>query len=151
MNKKRELWPIGIVLTMATFIAGIVVAVVIMFRNDVPLTSKDYYAKEIAYQGEIDKATRGLADDQRPLLRQLDDSGKLEIEFPARKLASSFQGKVVFFRPSDPKLDFEVALTPDAEGRQWIDLHQKSKGLWMVQIEWRQDETPYYFEQQLLI
>jgi hypothetical protein len=150
-KKKRELWPIGIVLAMGTFIVGIVVAVTIMFKNDVPLTSKDYYAKEIAYQGEIDKSSRGLAPSQKPEIRNLTATGSLEIIFPGKKQSTEFSGKVVFFRPADPKMDFEVGLSPDTTGSQWIDLRQKAKGLWMVQIDWNEDGTPYYFEQQLLI
>jgi hypothetical protein len=136
---------------MAIFIGGIAVAVTIMVKNDVPLTSADYYAKEIAYQGEIDKSSRGLAPTQKPQLRTLQATGGLEITFPGRKSASRFDGNAVFFRPSDPKLDFKTGLAPDSTGLQWIDLRQKPKGLWQVQLEWSEDGTAYYYEEQIVI
>jgi nitrogen fixation protein FixH len=150
-KKKREWWPIGILLSFAVFIGGILIAVSIMMRNDVPLTSDDYYAREIAYQEEIDKSSRALTPARKPELRPLPATEAIEITFPGKKAANQFSGKAVFFRPSDPSHDFSIALAPDSLGLQWINMHDHPKGLWILQIEWMEDETPYYYEQQILM
>jgi hypothetical protein len=149
--KKREWWPIGIVAAFAVFIGGIGFAVGIMMRNDVPLTSADYYAQEIAYQSQIDKSSRGLAPAHKPALKVLPATQALEIQFPGDLPAMPITGKVVFFRPSDPGKDFSATLLPDSNGVQWVALQGKARGLWVVQLEWRADGVAYYYEEQILI
>jgi hypothetical protein len=150
VKKKIEWWPIGIIAAMLTFMGGVLFAVSIMVRNDVPLTSDDYYAQEIAYQDVIDKSARGLTPENKPELRTMESTGGLEIVFPGHKRGSAFTGKATFFRPSDPKKDFAVELAPDSTGMQQIDLQGRDAGLWVLQLEWSQDQTPFYFEQQIM-
>ncbi len=145
-EKKREWWPIGIATAMIVFMGGVLFAVSIMVRNDVPLTSDDYYAKEIAYQDEIDKSARAMAVDQLPVVRVLDAADVVEINFPGRKGAGSFSGTATFFRPSDPTQDFKTELHPDSTGLQWIGWQGRPKGLWLLELAWTQDNTPYYHE-----
>lgn len=147
-KKKIEWWPIGIVLAMLTFMGGVLFAVGIMMKNDVALTSDDYYAKEIAYQSEIDKSSRALAEDRKPLVQMSSAVEALEITFPGRRNASVFTGKATFFRPSDAHKDFKVDLNPDSTGLQRFALNGRDAGLWLVQLEWEEDNTPYYHEQQ---
>jgi hypothetical protein len=149
-TKKREWWPIGIVFAMAMFIGGILFAVSIMVRQDVSLTSEDYYAKEIAYQNEIDKSQRGLSPKQKPDVKVLTATKAVEIGFPGRPEASSFSGKLTFFRPSDAKLDFNLDIDVDETGKQWVDFHSRQPGLWQLQIDWQEDGESYYFEQELM-
>jgi hypothetical protein len=149
-KKKIEWWPIGIIAAMLTFMGSVLFAVSVMVGNEVSLTSEDYYAKEIAYQAEIDKSSRALAADRKPILRQVAEVDALEISFPGRKQASTFAGKATFFRPSDPKQDFKVDLNPDAAGLQAISLSGRSAGLWLVQLEWSEDSLSYYHEQQII-
>jgi hypothetical protein len=150
-EKKRELWPIGIVVAFVIFIGGISFAVSIMMRNDVPLTSSDYYAKEIAYQSQIDKTSRGLEPDRKPEIKLLPSTRALEIVFPGKQAASPFSGKATFFRPSDPTKDFSITLQLDANGMQWINLRERAKGLWEIQLEWDENGVAYYYEEQILI
>jgi hypothetical protein len=150
-KKKIEWWPIGIVAAFAIFIGGILFAVTIMVRNDVPLTSDDYYAKEIAYQEQLDKSNRGLSPAQKPVINQLAASEALEITFPSYKQSTGFEGKLTFFRPSDPSKDFTVDLRTDESGMQWVSMRDRVKGLWLVQIEWKEGGTDYYYEQQILM
>ena len=147
-EKKREIWPIAIVASFAIFICGIVTAVVIMVNNDVPLTSSDYYAKEIAYQTQIEKSSRGMTPDQKPEIKSLPASEAVEIRFPENRSGADFSGKATFFRPSDPKKDFTLNLQLDSTGIQWISMRDRSKGLWLLQLEWKQGQQEYYYEEQ---
>ncbi|HEX2898563.1 MAG TPA: FixH family protein [Bacteroidia bacterium] len=150
-KKKVELWPIGIIAAFAVFISGILIAVTIMMRNDVPLTSKDYYAKEIAYQEQLDKSSRGLSPAQKPVIQQLAATEALQITFPGHSSPVKPTGKITFFRPSDPTKDFAIDLGTDASGMQWVSMRDRVKGLWLVQIEWTESGTEYYYEEQILI
>ncbi|MFM2376376.1 MAG: hypothetical protein RLZZ165_1473 [Bacteroidota bacterium] len=146
-EKKREWWPVGIIAAFVLFIGGVLTAVMIMVRNDVPLTSADYYARELAYQEQIDKSRRGLAPSQKPEVKPLAATQAVEIVFPGRKTASQFEGKATFFRPSDPSKDFSLALQPDEAGRQWVGMRDRTKGLWLLQLEWSENGTAYYYEE----
>lgn len=150
-KKKREIWPIGIVLAMATFMGGIVFAVSIMMRNEVSLVSDDYYAKEIAFESHIAKERRLAADGRKPHLVYVAAAKTLELTIPASAQAAAAQGEVTFFRPSDPSKDFKVALTLDAEGRMQVDLSKALTGLWQVQVDWKEGEQTYYYEERLSI
>jgi hypothetical protein len=149
-KKKIEWWPIGIILAMLTFMGGILFAVSIMVRNDVPLTSDDYYAREIAYQDDIDKTSRALSPSETPVVRQLDASEAVEVTFPGLKPGVAFAGTATFFRPSDPKKDFKMELHPDSSGVQWLSLKGRDAGLYVLKLDWSKDNTPYYFEQQIM-
>lgn len=149
-KKKTEWWPIGIVAAFAIFIGGIAVAVTIMVKNDVPLTSDDYYAKEIAYQDQIDKSNRGISPAQKPVIKVLPATGGLEISFPNFS-KGNLKGKVTFFRPSDPTKDFSLDVKTDESGMQWVSMRDRAQGLWQIQIEWSEQETEYYYEEQILI
>lgn len=149
-KKKREWWPIGIVAAFAIFIGGIITAVTIMINNDVPLISDDYYAKEIAYQEQIDKSIRGISPAQKPVIKVLAATKALEISFPNFS-KGNLKGKVTFFRPSDPTKDFSIDLLTDESGMQWVNMRERAQGLWQIQIEWSEQATEYYYEEQILI
>ena len=150
-KKKREFWPVGIVLAMLTFMGGIVFAVTIMMRQPVPLTSDDYYAKEIAFQSQIDQANRGIAPTEKPVIRILRASEAVEISFPSGGSAADFQGKLTFYRPSDPSKDFSQDLKIDQDGKHWMQVKGKEKGLWMIKLEWSKAATAYYYEEQIML
>lgn len=152
-TKKMEIWPIGIITAFAVFIGGIMIAVTIMVRNDVALTSDDYYAQEVAYQSQIDRSSRALTPDIKPNIKHLAATSAIEIVFPGQKAGSAtpFSGKATFFRPSDPKKDFTMDLKLDTNGMQWVPMQDRSKGLWVVQIDWKEGGVDYYYEEQIMI
>lgn len=149
-KKKLEAWPIGIILAFVVFIGGVLVAVTIMVKQDVPLTSDDYYAKEIAYQDQIEKSSRGMAPARKPEIKALAATQAVEIAFPGRNRSGQFSGKVTFFRPSDAKKDFGMDLSLDSAGVQWISMKGRDSGLWQVQLDWTESGTAYYYEQQIM-
>ena len=150
-KKKLEIWPIGIIVVMATFIGGIIFAVSIMLRNEVSLVSEDYYAKEIGYEAHIAKERRLVADGRQPALVYVAAAKTLELHIPAAQEARIAEGEVTFFRPSDPKKDFMVTLALDSSGRMQVDLSKANSGLWQVQVDWKEGQDAYYYEQRLTI
>ena len=148
-KKKWEIWPVGIVLSMATFMVGIIVAVFIMLKNDVPLVSDDYYAQEIAFQERIDKENRATEAGQTPIIKFLPATDAMEIRIPGFQPTALNAGKITFFRPSNPKKDFSMDLRPEANGTQWVDLRKVDAGLWVVQLDWSVDGKSFYYEENL--
>lgn len=136
---------------MLTFMGGVVFAVTIMMRQPVPMTAEDYYAKEMVFQDQIDQASRGLSPAEKPVLRMLRATEAIEITFPGKASASKFEGKLTFFRPSDPSKDFSQPLDLDETGLHWMSIKGQQKGLWMLKIEWSKDEIPYYYEESLML
>jgi nitrogen fixation protein FixH len=149
-KKKRELWPIGIIVVMATFIGGISFAVSVMLRNEVSLVSDDYYAKEIAFEQHIAKERRLAAGGRKPQLAYVAAAKTLELHIPTGSPAGAV-GELTFFRPSDPSKDFKVALALDSSGRMQVDLHKALSGLWQVQVDWKEGEDAFYYEERITL
>ena len=59
MATTRNLWPLGIILTLAAFITGTVGLVVMACSQRVDLVSPDYYERELKYQGQISETHVG--------------------------------------------------------------------------------------------
>jgi nitrogen fixation protein FixH len=150
-KKKREIWPIGIAAAMATFIGGIVLAVSIMVKSDVALVSEDYYAQEIGYEAHINKERRMVADGRKPNLVYAAAAKTLELTIPANDSTRLTEGRVTFFRPSDPTKDFKVTLALDATGRMQVDLSKVMSGLWQVQVDWQEGADAYYYEERITL
>jgi nitrogen fixation protein FixH len=149
-DKKFTLWPYAVVLGLVLFMGYIVYFVILAMKQDVDLVSKDYYAQEIAYQDHIDKVGRTQV------------AGDVEITYdPAAQhilfqLPDTYQGqritgKITFFRPSDDKLDQEVALQLGRDRSQLIETNELEKGLWKVRVNFSTGEETYYTEKRIRI
>jgi hypothetical protein len=150
-KKKWEIWPLGILIAMLTFMGSIVLAVTIMFNNEVPLVSDDYYKQEIAYQSRIDKETRVADHARQPSMSYLKATDAMEITLPNFQPSARTEGKLTFFRPSNPSKDFILDFVPTDSGTQYIDLSKVDAGLWVVQLDWTEDGESYYYEQKLTL
>lgn len=145
---KKNLWPYMIILVFILFATFIVNFVVRSMQTRVELVSEDYYAQEIKYQGEIDKIKR-TNDLGAGLDIQYEKTDQVvSLNFP--DTLSIKEGTISFYRPSDSKLDFEVALA--TQNRQELDVSEVISGLWMMQIDFTSESnTSYYYEQKLFI
>lgn len=149
-KKKIEPWPLALLGALACFMAGIVFAVTVMVRQDVPLVAEDYYAQELAFQDRIDRETLLAERGGAPELQLAGRSGA-RLNFPRKGVVNPGEGKITFFRPSNSEMDFQVPVNPDAEGLQEIGLDGVAPGLWMVQVEWEEGKDRFYYETELLL
>lgn len=149
--KKQEIWPWAIVLSLAAFVGGIVFAVMIMTKKDIPMVTEDYYAAEAHFDTLRMKRRHTLEAGLEPSIDIDRATGKLEIRFPDADEPVLRDGFVLFFRPSDDKMDFSVPLFVDEKGEQRVDLSGVKKGLWVVKIEWKSGEKEYAFEEEVNI
>lgn len=148
-KKKIEIWPLAIIIAMGLFMGSIVLAVTVMVNNDVPLVSDDYYAQEIAFQDRIDKEARMSEDGRKPAFKYLPASDAVELSLPQDSTAALRTGTLTFFRPSNPGKDFFVDLALDTAGKQWVDLRNADAGLWVMQLDWKEGDRSYYYEEKI--
>ena len=143
-------WGKGIVIGMLAFMSFIMYFVVTMSINKKyshDLVTEKYYAKEMAYQTEIDAETntynlKGKIEGRRT------DKGWL-LTFPNDLEFSKIEGKVFLYRPSNQQLDFDLPvvfsgtnlLIPD---KQMVD------GRWNITIEWTYNDKEYLYKKSIV-
>lgn len=143
-------WGKGIVVAMACFMGFILYMVITMSTDDNyshDLVTEEYYAKEMAYQTEIDAETNA-----RNLVGEI--SGKRTPEgwlltFPTSISKSTNKGKVFLYRPSNQQLDFEVPLVI-SESNLLIPDKQLIDGRWNIIIEWTDGEEEYMYKKSIV-
>ncbi|WP_339849490.1 FixH family protein [uncultured Dokdonia sp.] len=143
-------WGKGIVVAMACFMGFILYMVITMSTDDNyshDLVTEEYYAKEMAYQTEIDAETNA-----RNLVGEI--SGKRMPEgwlltFPPSISESTNKGKVFLYRPSNQQLDFEVPLAISGSNLLIPD-NQLIDGRWNIIIEWTDGEEEFMYKKSIV-
>jgi len=132
-------WGHGIAIVIGAFMIMILYFLFNSFTYKQELVSDDYYAKEVAYQQEIDKRenTQGL-----PIEAEFTEKG-LVLTFPH----STAKGKLHFFRPSNLDLDFELEINADSNSQQIILPEKFKSGLWKLKADWKDKGKAYFHEQ----
>lgn len=142
-------WGFRIAAFYITFVIFLLIAVIIFMNQDVGLVTEDYYAKEIAYQEQIDKANR-----TRDLTEQLDimaEPEQLKFSFPKIFDPREIGGTIHFYRPSDKKKDLITGISVDSSGIQIIGTAGLSKGLWKIKVDWRVKDVSYFNEKIIMV
>lgn len=142
-------WGTGLVIAMAAFITFILYFVVKMsttesFSHD--LVTEDYYAKEMAYQTEIDAETN-TNNLKEKLISKKTDKGWLLV-FPKELEPSKIIGKVFLYRPSNEKLDFNLELNLTSS-HLLIPDNRMLDGRWNITIDWTYNDTPYLYKKKI--
>ncbi|MBA3900960.1 MAG: FixH family protein [Bacteroidetes bacterium] len=144
MKKFNFHWGFKIFTFYGSFVALIIFMVLQAMRHDVNLVSEDYYAKELAFQGQIEKVNR-----TKTLASQLKvkiGAGMFELTVP-----EGSKGEVLFFRPSDPKLDFTISLDEAVNGVALIPLSLFTSGMYKIKVDFSIGEAEYYKEEIIVI
>ncbi|AWH75563.1 cytochrome C oxidase Cbb3 [Dokdonia sp. Dokd-P16] len=143
-------WGKGIVVAMACFMGFILYMVITMSTDDNyshDLVTEEYYAKEMAYQTEIDAETNA-----RNLVGKI--SGKRTPEgwlltFPSSISESTNKGTVFLYRPSNQQLDFEVPMAISGSNLLIPD-NQLIDGRWNIIIAWTDGEEEYMYKKSIV-
>jgi hypothetical protein len=137
-----------IAITYGAFVVFIISLVTFCVKqDDITLVSPDYYKKEIAYQDEIEKIknTAGLT---QPI--QIEKAGEfLQITFPNE--IKEAKGTLLFYRPSDVKLDFQIPLSMGEQGWQKVPLKSIAPGQWTIKLEWEDKGISYLKEEKIIL
>jgi nitrogen fixation protein FixH len=144
-------WPIGIIFFFAVLVSSMAVWITVALRNDMDLVRKDYYEQEILFQKQIDRVRRTAALGGTVKLELDAATAGLFLQLPPDQAVSGVRGKVQLYRPSDARLDWELPLAVDREGRQTVDVSALALGLWNVQVHWTANGEEFFYGKQIVI
>lgn len=113
------------------------------------LVVQDYYAKEIAFQDQIDFSKNAQKYGARVKMNAENNFWKIQLsgDFDPTQL----NGSIVAFRPSDPNLDFELELELNQAGEQLISLNTFAKGKYQIQLRFDVNGDHCYLEKVVFI
>lgn len=138
-------WGLRIALLYMGFVALILTLVFTCYGNQTELESKDYYARELKFQDQIDATNNSLSLKSSLQCRV---SGKLvELIFPSELNPAGIKGSVSFLRPSNASLDRQYPIKTDSHGRQLISDAAFSAGLYKLKIDYTVAGKSYYHEE----
>jgi len=136
-------WGIKITVLYLGFVAIILTLVFTCLRHKTELEHKDYYAKEIKFQGQID-ATENSNRLHHPIAYRIMDRS-VQITLPKEVLSENLKGTIFFLRPSDASRDKNIVLAADEDGLQMID-PGFIRGVYKMQISFTSQGKSYYKE-----
>ncbi|WP_448519867.1 FixH family protein [Rhodoflexus sp.] len=134
-------WGHGVVVSFVLFVAMIGYMVAVAMRSDVLMVSKDYYRQEENFNAHAEAV--GHAREAGNLLRMEQTATEVTFVCPKEWVTQS-EGEIYFYRPSDAKLDFRVAFTPDEEGKQYIHTEPLAKGYWRAKLQIKAAGRSYF-------
>src|SRR5262249_41078933 len=110
----------------------------------------NYYETEIRYQQQVDRLTQSQKFDSLPIVTYDAATRTIVIALPDGKSISA-TGHVHLYRPSDARLDRELALAVNDHGVQILDAKPLSGGLWKVRVQWTTAGREYYCDRSVIL
>ena len=137
-------WIVVAFVLFATFIATLVTVCV---RQDISLVSKDYYADELNYQGQIQRLNNTAQLQERPVIKVVNHT--LHIEF--NQLDKMENGTLKLFCPSNAKMDRDFKVSPSHPQVQSFNLDALQKGMYRAKLSWKMNGKEFYQEEVIYI
>ncbi|MFD1063982.1 FixH family protein [Winogradskyella litorisediminis] len=142
-------WGKGIVLGMLAFMTFILYMVITMstdknYSHD--LVTEEYYAKEMAYQTEIDAETN-MQYLSTKITGKKTPEGWL-LNFPKELETQMITGNVFLYRPSNKKLDFELPLKLSGQNLVIPD-NMLLDGRWNITIAFKFQDKNYLYKESI--
>ena len=143
-------WGKGIVVGLSLFMGFILYLVITLSTNNkysFDLVTEEYYAKEMAYQTEIDaeKNTHNLTS---KIMGERTAAGWM-LSFPEELKSGMVKGTVTLYRPSNEKLDFELPLSLN-ESKMLIPANKMIDGRWNIIISFNQNGEEYLYKKSII-
>tara|TARA_R110000850_G_scaffold30630_2_gene84220 strand:- start:70115 stop:70561 length:447 start_codon:yes stop_codon:yes gene_type:complete len=142
-------WGTGIVIAIGLFMAFILYFVITMMTDstyDHDLVIEDYYKQEIGFQDELD-ARNNAAQLEKSIRIEQSPEG-LQIVFPREYAEQLTEGKVMFYRVNQKKLDFEKPLS-FTENTMFIPAGEIVSGRWDVSVYWNMNGEDYTVKEKI--
>lgn len=134
---------IGVLVSFMLFIGQFIYRSMLLKDN---LVSKDYYEQATKFQSRIDQNNNSARLIDSLNVNQTEH--QVILSFPNE--LNNISGKVNFIRPSDPTLDFDLAIKA-SQNKMALDKSTINKGLWQVEVLCNQSGKDYYFIQDIEI
>lgn len=137
-------WGKGIAIALATFMIFIIVLVVSLMSNKIDLESEDYYAREVAYEVEIQAIKNAQ---QSPPIGLKKDDGNIIIQIPEGMDYS--QVEILFKRPDDESKDQLFSMN----NSRMLVLENKlfSNGIYNIEISYLKNDRPCLIKESIYI
>lgn len=142
-------WGYKILVVMLLFIAGMGTMVSIAMKQKNEMIDEHYYVKELQHQGQIDAENNLNSLNEQ--LSITDEGDAIKLIVPSASNGSISEGSVNFLRSSDQSKDRHFVLKPNSLGVQRIPKSNFVKGQYKVRISWKNNATPYYYEQSVFV
>ena len=140
-------WGSKITVLYLGFVALILSLVFMSVKQKVELVTPDYYKQELNYENRIAALNNYEGLTEKIIVSN--ENKKVTIRFPQISGTKKFSGEIIFFRPADSAKDITMKLETDEEGKQVIENKKLERGLYKIQISWKQDGKEFYFEDSL--
>jgi nitrogen fixation protein FixH len=142
-------WGYRVTILYISFALFIIFFVTRSMHQQIDLVAPDYYAKELAFQTQIENSNNNNALTGKVEITYVNEG--VRIQFPSDFAKTSLSGKMHLFRPSDKQLDREYEIQTDHELSQIIPSHELKKGLYRLKVEYTDGNKNYYCEKQIVI
>ena len=136
-------WGHYIAIFFTCFVVFMLALVYKTFDINTELVAEDYYNREIAYQGKINKQTNTLNYDANVEVVQSNDT--VLFLFPVKFEDSLIKGTINIYRPSDIKKDLTIPISVKNK-KQFIFKNQLSKGRYIIYVDWQADTLLFSME-----
>lgn len=146
----RNPWPIAITAFFVTAILFFIAFIGFAMRQREDLVSTDYYEREIRYQSQLDSMNRSQSLAAQAVVTFEPAQRAIMITLPAAQTRGA-TGSIQLYRPSDARLDRNVALALNAEGIQRLDARELPDGLWKVRVKWSAAGQDYFVDQPVIL
>ncbi|PCH71490.1 MAG: hypothetical protein COC06_00740 [Bacteroidales bacterium] len=141
---KKISWGTKLGIGASIYVVGVLAFVGFSTTQKINLVSKDYYPKEVVYQGQIDKLKN--AKELKDNIQITQKNGTFQIQFPAN-MRNQVKGEIMFYRPADYEYDVKYAIKIDENGFQEVSTDQLLKGMYTIKIDWEHNNIGYYKEE----
>jgi nitrogen fixation protein FixH len=126
------------------FISFLITALVASRRQNHNMVSEKYYDLDLHYQQRMNAKNNIAANTEKIILTLKPGEENAFLTIIDRE--ANPVGTVKLYRPSDNKKDTQLNLTLDSNGKMLIPVGKLDKGRWIIIVDWKENETPYYKE-----
>lgn len=127
-------WGTGIFIFIALFLLLNAFVIYKSFQQRNDLVTEEYYPRGLEYQKQIDRFANANALRSKIEIRE--DGNDLFIVYPTELKGKDVKGKVIFFRPSDERADFNDSIQFDTAMIQRIAVSKMMKGKYIAKFFW---------------
>lgn len=140
-------WGHGIFAFYTVFAGVLFFSVYKSTQHNNTLVVEDYYAQDLAYQGQYERLQNSLNLPEKVKINWQSANKTVHLAFPDEVVNPT--GTVAFYRPDNKDLDWQMPLRLDTLGQMDIDLSRLPAGRWKLQCIWDAEGTPYFDEKTL--
>lgn len=136
-------WGTGIAIFYVAFMAVMIGFVIKSKQYDHSLVVDNYYEEDLAYQSQFNKISN---QQTKANLQFAQKEDFIELAF-----AKKGEGTLLFYRPSNQSLDYELPIQLDSQNKMKVPTKSLQSGLWKLKCNWRSEGSEFYKEIKLSI